>query len=711
MAEKMKFRAPKVMWEQQIDNIIDTYNVAYGLPGINGGTAIAHAVQKDSIQNAIDAVDTKNPNKWSVVFELHCSDKSPEIITIQDSGTYGLTGKSDLKSEILSKLDFDEYKEERWSRFESLGYANPDPRAIGARGQGKFIFIGTSEKKEMIYDTLRADKIYRVGHWITEGKGDKPLAEPLEGKEAKKYLKEEVPQIKPLKKVGTRVMIIKPVKELADAFIPLSNCDLIKYISETWWELLLDNDKEIFVSIKYPGWSEPEKKKVPAPKIYKEFLEHPTNFKYHKIKNMEISREKFKGMRVKDLVIVYSEEEIPLELRGISIQRSGMKVEAFDIREGNEYIDESYTKHIFGWVIFNDKAEEELKKYESPTHYSIKKIKGSLAQEALGSRGLLSARIREFAEKELGIIPREKREIALGRMQTEVTNFLNRLMRSLGYKIPARVGKDEKVEGTRGPTSPIRIEMPPLTYPGPTRRVEFEEEVSGIRAKIVNNFGGETEVKFEMSLKGTSRAQRLVEGKPKKVLTLVSQMKLPPKSESDWYGPYSILFSKKDYKPGKYTLKAEIVALSGKHKGEVYHKITRAIYAAIDPPAIGMFRGFQHSDFQGGDRKLKYKVEEEGKGLVIYVNTLHPAWKKAGKLLKIVQTSKEKDIDPQRDYYLDIGLDAAVTEDLKQKGSFLGEKDKEFKRIIKEDIEGIRDKILDYKVRLHQEQLFDALGG
>lgn len=694
----MGFRAPPVNWKQQIKNLLDSYDVVYDLSGVNRETAIGHAVQKDAIQNSMDAYNPNNPDEWSVTFELHPT--PPLFVAITDTGTYGLTGEVNLDEEILSKLDYERYVNERWSRFEALGYANPDPRARGARGQGKFIFIGSSEKQEMIYETLRADDIYRVGHWIT--RGAKPLMEPLEGDDAKMYLKKHVPPLEPLKHIGTRIIIMKATKELARAFLPLLECDLIRYISETWWERLLEGWKIYVRRMPHPA-----KIRVPPPRLYEEFLKHPEKFKHSIIRNVGVGFGKFKGAKVKELVIAYSDDEVPKAFQGIAVQRGGMKVMAFDIRQGNEHIEERYKRHFFGWIKFNIKAEKELREYENPTHYGFKKIRGSLAQSVLGTRGWLTKQVRKFAEDKLGIVPERKKRIALERVQLEVIDYLNRLARSLGYMERARIGLGREVGGTRGPTSPIRIQMPPFVLPGPTRRVNLDEEVKEIKARVVNDSKNETLVRFGISLKRPARAKRMT-GEPMRVIELIEQMRVPAGKKSKWYGPYSILFSKDKYDAGKYTLKAQIVALEGKRKGEVFHKITRAIYVAVDPRAVGKFRKFEPAEFPEAIKRLRYRVEEEEEGLVIYYNIEHPAYKRADRMREIVQQGKERVINPVYDYLLDIGLAVLVTDDLSGEAKLLGDAGKHFRRLIEKDYEGIHEKVLSNRETLHQQLLFDA---
>jgi hypothetical protein len=255
--------------------MLDTFEKELPLPGVKDETALAYIVQKEAIQNAVDARDPRSPDKFSVVFELYEGNRN--VVTIADQGTYGLTGRAVLRAMELDEMEFEEYKNERWARFEAMNYANPDPRAIGSRGMGKFFFIGSSKDREIIYDTLRADGIYRVGHWVTRGRGGETLlVGPPEGKEGEKYLKEKIPNMHPLKRVGTRIAVVNPEESLESAFFPLNPefgrmSNLYEYISETWWELLVEGGE---ISIRISRWPE-ESIEVRPPKIFCKFQKNP----------------------------------------------------------------------------------------------------------------------------------------------------------------------------------------------------------------------------------------------------------------------------------------------------------------------------------------------------------------------------------------------------------------------------------------------------
>ena len=119
-----------------VDQLLDGYR--------DKETRLSHWVQKDGIQNSWDARKDPNNRKknWKCVIELHEGKKT--IVTITDSGTWGLTGKRlDDKD-----LDKEQPPSERWCRFENYAFKNEkvkDKHLLGSRGRGKFVFAGASD--------------------------------------------------------------------------------------------------------------------------------------------------------------------------------------------------------------------------------------------------------------------------------------------------------------------------------------------------------------------------------------------------------------------------------------------------------------------------------------------------------------------------------------------------------------------------------------
>jgi hypothetical protein len=698
-------REAHVNWEQQIKTLIDNYYSKIGnLQGLNNETAMAHALQKDAIQNCLDALDPKSKDEWTIeiaISNISSKGKPARFISITDKGTYGLTGRAYVGKNELMNLTPKQSDEEKWTRFESLAFRNPDPRARGARGQGKFIFIGNSKIGKIIYDTLRKDGIYRVGEWDTK-KSEPLIKKPHEGESAKKYLKDEVPDLEPLKNVGARIIILQPSEEISKAFIPFKQNDLARYISEVWWEALLEG-KNILITILDEGW----KKKVDPPDLYAKLWENPDKFTCTRIENVRVSEE-FKKAKVKELVIAYTESELPPLLQGIAVQRGKMKVESFDITYGNDHIPPKYRNHVFGWIIFNEDAEEELKKSEDPTHYNFNKRIGTFAWEALGRNGFLSRMIKKFAEEKLGISPSGKEREKAEKSYLETLNRLNKIASLLGYK-----GGKRKRGGKRGEKEKkVSIIIPEPTYPRESKRVEFGENVSNIICYVMNGLNIRKEVKLEFTLK---RKGPVFGQMGEEVLKNFAEKELDLEKggKSDEFGPFEITFEKGSYEAGIYVIEGRVLEMGAGEKGKELDLGRHLIYLSRDPPAVsGMFKELVPEKFDPPLHRLQYRtwLDEKSKSIILYINTGHPLYKKASELKDILNEAKVEDINPIENYALSIGVIAILTEDLKDKGKIFKKEKylKPLEKVKKEDTE-LFFEILESLSKIQQEYLSDTL--
>ena len=199
-------RAPLADFNRWADSLLASYRqeIDRNVPIVSENSWIAHIVQKEAIQNSSDALDEiSGTTKWCVTFELDEAFPT-RYVSITDEGTFGLTGRTRLSKDELDMLEMKDphkYQQERWARFEALSFPNIDPSGKGSKGQGKWTFVGASEKKTIIYDTLRKDGVYRLGGWL----GQQQLIEnPLEGSAAQNLMKKEF-GLNPLENPGTRM--------------------------------------------------------------------------------------------------------------------------------------------------------------------------------------------------------------------------------------------------------------------------------------------------------------------------------------------------------------------------------------------------------------------------------------------------------------------------------------------------------------------------
>jgi len=226
----MELRRTVRNWPEDVRAIVDEYR-AY--------TTISHAVQKDALQNGWSARINRKGKGWSFTFEL-LETKSRKFLLMNDQGTTGLTGRVLTPEEYEMDLP----SKEKWGRFEGVAFTQPrEERTLGSRGRGKFIFVGSSKEYTILYDTLQDDGIYRFG-FRTVKKTESPIA-AYDGEEGKQKLREVTNNlIEPLQSVGTRVIIVSPVDELVKDF---KSGQFLRYISETWWEIILKYEATIKV--------------------------------------------------------------------------------------------------------------------------------------------------------------------------------------------------------------------------------------------------------------------------------------------------------------------------------------------------------------------------------------------------------------------------------------------------------------------------------
>jgi len=225
------------------DNFADSYP---------NGTA--HGVQKDAIQNSMDARKGRKPAL--VEMGLIASDKG-RLFTITDANTTGLTGDVKYVADYEENLAVDDH----WARFEAFAFTKDDADAIGARGQGKFIFLHASADYKMYYDSLRDDGVYRVGAThatrtgcpIFPGVGE----DPWEGTRGAGILKEAT-GLSRIDHVGTRIVVVRPNEELCEA---LANGEFFRAIQETWFRAIQKNHAVIRLRV----GSDAQEVSLPAP--------------------------------------------------------------------------------------------------------------------------------------------------------------------------------------------------------------------------------------------------------------------------------------------------------------------------------------------------------------------------------------------------------------------------------------------------------------
>ena len=591
-------------WPNHLAAIVDGYRSYRGVP---------HGVQKDAVQNGWDArVDTKHGKRWSITFELIKSKTEKNLLVITDDGTTGLTGKILKPEELQEDLPI----EEKWGRFENVAFTKaPSEEALGSRGRGKFIFLGASKHEDtthegekfqnlILYDTLRADGIYRFGYRtlvLTDS-----LIDAFDDDEGKEKLREYTGGvIEPLKKIGTRIIIVDPIDELIE---DIKSGKFAEYIGETWWEIIEKYDAKIEVKVG---------DKILRAKVPEDFS-FPTkdgrNYKVWTQKNVTLQ---VKGnYRIKTLHIVRKMgEPVPEELQGVSIQRRGMKVCSIPIK----YVPKEVTDSVYGYISFDKKLDKDIGTDENPEHYGFD-FKKSLPRAV---KQYIEDELAKFAREKLGlgVDPQKVRHEKQSNAEWRAIYAINKIANKLGL-----LGKGVGPPPPPPPPPPsppvkeLSLDIPPLELPRESRRVNYGEAVKNIRLIAKNNSGEPAKVGLKMYL--LFEDAELVSYIKKEVAEIDA-------GDSQQFGPFEQYFTEDGFPGrGRYTIRARAVSLEGKKKGNILDEVSRHFFLEQDPPEKGLFEKCEALDFPKEMEKITGEaVAGEVGGYIFQYNNSHPAKK------------------------------------------------------------------------------------
>lgn len=577
-------------WPEDVRAIVDGYR-AY--------TTISHAVQKDAIQNSWSARKNSKGRGWKFTFELIEAGRR-KFLLMTDEGTTGLTGRV-LKPE---EYEIDLPGEERWGRFEGVAFTQPRAeRTLGSRGRGKFIFVGASSELTILYDTLRDDRSYRFG-FRTVIRTESPVA-AYDGDEGEQKLREMTGSlVEPLSSVGTRVIIVDPLDELVD---DIKTGRFLRYIGETWWEIILKYNATINVKVDGNEWT------ATIPEEFNLVDEDSKQFKVWIKKNLR-SAVALKEIQVKNLYIIYTRDRpVPEDIRGIAVQRDGMKICMIEPR----YMGREIAERLYGYVNFDDDTEDLLLEDEGIEHYSYdfrRSLPGAIKR-------FVEDEIMRFAEEKLGygVDARELRRRQQQNAERRALIAINRFAREIGIGIgPGRIGGGHG--GSRTPKE-IYIELNDINFPRQgDLRVNYGESISNIGAKIVNNSDTDVMVRFKLFIRFYDRLIKTYAER---------DFVIPLKQCSDHIGPYQDTFHQMNFpNTGRHTIVAKIISLRDEDKGMELDVENRSFYLEEDPPEHGLFEKCEPMEFPERAKTIMAEsLTGERGGLVLQYNLNHPAQK------------------------------------------------------------------------------------
>jgi len=526
----------------------------------------AHGVQKDAIQNGWDVVVGDKPLIFT--FEL-CENEQGRFLAMTDSNTTGLTGKVITRpEEYLNELP----EEERWARFESFAFTKQDPDAIGARGQGKFVFLAASKQYTMLYETLRNDKVYRLG--ITKATHIDCPMKHWEGAEAERILG-NLTQFKPLQEVGTRIIIVDPVDTVIEE---IRTGDFTAAIEETWLRVVGKGLAQVVV--KTPSKENQAQLPFPFPipdkdtddvKVWlRENDEITVGGVHYRVKRMKVGR-RIDG-RVRE------------DLRGVAVIHNGMKICSLPMLWAEPAIRDA----VFGYVEFDYELDRELRKTQNqvPNHYDLQ------------WRRVIPRAIKNYVEDQLQQFGREKLSIGIDWRQrrelirTEAEQWALRQLSILTPDFDLMAGhggtRRQRIPPRPHPTKEIGLTFHDIMFPDPRRAplVRWNERIAGFSVEAFNNNPVAYTCRIVVHVfQGTRQVVRLLNQRG---------VILTP-GQSIAFGPLEIQFLRQMFpSPDVYTLRAVLI---NEANGERLDELNRYIYVEKDPPFrapfdVQMVRGF-----------------------------------------------------------------------------------------------------------------------
>ena len=590
-----------------------TRNIADSYPD-----GIPHGVQKDAIQNAVDARIGRSPVHF--VVELVETDKG-KFLTLTDRNTTGLTGR------VLTEADYtdDLPEKERWARFESFAFTKDDPDALGARGQGKFIFLAASRIHRMLYDTLRRDGVYRVGatEARTTGCPIFPSAGdgPWEGETGARTLRQET-GLDPLAATGTRVIVVDPTDEIV---MSLRDGGMLSSIEETWFRSL--EKGQLAAEVVVAGTVAAAKVPAPFPIPARDSARTKTWIlgKDTNSDKIIIGRNTY---HVKHMHVAYSDDsEVPLQHRGIAIIHFGMKIVSLSGGEGRGSPDVMRTfpyekkKRIYGFVEFDRELDRELRRTvnQAPNHYDLN------WRQALPKaiKQYVEDQLIQFGKAKLGLDPHPEEKKRRQRQGAEewALRQLAICGRELGL-LSGRRGPVPVSNGNGKPSRPTGVRIHAFEFPVPERRprVNWGEAIKDFWLVPFNRTGERVRGLVDgFILYGDTKVRELL---PRQAVDI------PAHGTAPRLGPLEVEFTEVDFpEKGEYRLRVRLLDPEGYPIDEQ----TRRIFVEDDPPFTSPFEvigeDFSYELFPEELRALQwYRTGHIGSDPVLHYNTRHPAY-------------------------------------------------------------------------------------
>lgn len=598
-------------WQSEIEQVVIGYEEHRGL---------VHGLQKDAIQNGWGHRRNKKGKDWSFEFCLLKGPDNKYLLTMTDINGFGLTGRNLLVREIGDNLPEDE----RLAKFEHMYFPSDSEQAGGLYGRGKLLFTAASKDRCIIYDSLTHDGVYRLNRRQLKGRSLRNYPKALEAKDAKRMLRELTKgALKPLEVSGTRITIVNLEDGVLEA---MGNGSFIKYIEETWWQILVKFKGRILIKTE-DGTQIAE--------VPKEFRNVPTGIT-KEWKSREYSLFFDYGgdsLKIKKVRFIVSPGRVPSKTKGVYLYRREMKVADLELKN----IPEEIKERLYGYVEIETNSELESiylkEKVEGPEHYSIN-VKKGLGRKLRSEVQLAFERFKQ----ELGYIAASQRvaEEKTRRAMARALEELNKRMGQLGISI----GKTPRKKG-------ISVRLKSIKLPHEANLVNSGDRISNIRFEIRNRSEDEYRISIKAFVKELGRS----------VIDTLYDGKVLLKGESKRsIGPFSITIS-----PEKYPSEGEIYCscvVKNTRTNEHLAEKTVPIYVGKKPPLgtepIGLVLNSVFFPRGPSNRRVNYGESVSSISYIVTNNTAQKIRAKyKARVLNAIVTSEEVDELHEEDIYLE----------------------------------------------------------
>ena len=402
--------------------------------------------------------------------------------------------------------------------------------------------------------------------------------------------------------MGTRVIIVNPIDELLE---DIDSGQFVNAINETWWEVLQKFEIDIQVVSEGKVW------KAHVPDQFELPENDNKDFKVW-IKEGDKVRVGKTDYRIKRLHIVRNmKRSVSEELRGVSIQRGGMKVSSISIR----YVTADIADSVYGYITLEKDYEDAVLPHENPEHYEFDFRKPS--PKAL--KNYIEGELNRFAQEKLGVgvdpttIKHERQRNA----ELRALNAVNKIVKRLGLfgKGPGGGGKPRPPHPPP-PSKLLYIELPMPILPRESRRINYGEKVENVKLIVHNDTKEDVKVKVMLTLQFEGEEfKKFVE----RDLTISAM-------SNQELGSFYYEFKKGDPQ-GKYAIQGTIISMMPANKGKTLDRVAINIWVETDPPEKGIFDQVKPLEYPEEIKDLlgdSYKSETGG--YTFTYNVKHPAY-------------------------------------------------------------------------------------